>query len=169
MLRIGYGYDIHPLEVGRELILGGVRIPFQKGLLGHSDADVLVHAICDALLGAISLGDIGLHFPATSPEYKDISSLKLLERVISWVKERGFIVGNLDSTIVAQKPNINPYFEVMKQTLAPILDIALDQINIKAKSPEGLGPIGHEEGIAAYAVVMLIKDDKGRENASEDL
>ncbi|OGW14961.1 MAG: 2-C-methyl-D-erythritol 2,4-cyclodiphosphate synthase [Nitrospinae bacterium RIFCSPLOWO2_12_FULL_45_22] len=164
MFRIGYGYDIHPLEAGRKLILGGIEIPFQKGLAGHSDADVLVHAICDALLGAIGQGDIGLHFPPTSPEYKDISSLKLLEKVIRWVKEKGFVVGNLDSTIVAQKPQISPYFEAMKQTLAPIMELALDRANIKAKTPEGLGPIGHGEGIAAYAVVILM-----RKNASQSL
>ena len=164
MFRIGYGYDIHPLEAGRKLILGGIEIPFQKGLAGHSDADVLVHAICDALLGAIGQGDIGLHFPPTSPEYKDISSLKLLEKVIRWVKEKGFVVGNLDSTIVAQKPQISPYFEAMKQTLAPIMELALDRANIKAKTPEGLGPIGHGEGIAAYAVVILM-----RKNASQYL
>jgi 2-C-methyl-D-erythritol 2,4-cyclodiphosphate synthase len=164
LFRIGYGYDIHPLEAGRKLILGGVEIPFQKGLAGHSDADVLVHAICDALLGAIGQGDIGLHFPPTSPEYKDISSLKLLEKVIRWVKEKGFVVGNLDSTIVAQKPQISPYFEAMKQTLAPIMELALDRANIKAKTPEGLGPIGHGEGIAAYAVVILM-----RKNASQYL
>ena len=164
MFRIGYGYDIHPLEAGRKLILGGIEIPFQKGLAGHSDADVLVHAICDALLGAIGQGDIGLHFPPTSPEYKDISSLKLLEKVIRWVKEKGFVVGNLDSTIVAQKPQISPYFEAMKQTLAPIMELDLDRANIKAKTPEGLGPIGHGEGIAAYAVVILM-----RKNASQSL
>jgi len=164
LFRIGYGYDIHPLEAGRKLILGGIEIPFQKGLAGHSDADVLVHAICDALLGAIGQGDIGLHFPPTSPEYKDISSLKLLEKVIRWVKEKGFVVGNLDSTIVAQKPQISPYFEAMKQTLAPIMELALDRANIKAKTPEGLGPIGHGEGIAAYAVVILM-----RKNASQSL
>jgi len=164
LFRIGYGYDIHPLEAGRKLILGGIEIPFQKGLAGHSDADVLVHAICDALLGAIGQGDIGLHFPPTSPEYKDISSLKLLEKVIRWVKEKGFVVGNLDSTIVAQKPQISPYFEAMKQTLAPIMELALDRANIKAKTPEGLGPIGHGEGIAAYAVVILM-----RKNASQYL
>lgn len=164
MFRIGYGYDIHPLEAGRKLILGGIEIPFQKGLAGHSDADVLVHAICDALLGAIGQGDIGLQFPPTSPEYKDISSLKLLEKVIRWVKEKGFVVGNLDSTIVAQKPQISPYFEAMKQTLAPIMELALDRANIKAKTPEGLGPIGHGEGIAAYAVVILM-----RKNASQSL
>jgi len=164
LFRIGYGYDIHPLEAGRKLILGGIEIPFQKGLAGHSDADVLVHAICDALLGAIGQGDIGLHFPPTSPEYKDISSLKLLEKVIRWVKEKGFVVGNLDSTIVAQKPQISPYFEAMKQTLAPIMELDLDRANIKAKTPEGLGPIGHGEGIAAYAVVILM-----RKNASQSL
>lgn len=169
MIRVGYGYDIHPLGMKRKLILGGVKIPFQKGLIGHSDADVLVHAVCDALLGAIGQGDIGLHFPSTSPEYKDISSLKLLERVIRWVKEKGFLVGNLDSTIVAQKPLISPYFEAMKQMLAPILELSLDRINIKAKTTEGLGPIGQEEGIAAYAVVILIKEDKRRKNDPEYL
>jgi 2-C-methyl-D-erythritol 2,4-cyclodiphosphate synthase len=137
-----------------------VKIPFPKGLDGHSDADVLVHAVCDALLGALAQGDIGIHFPATSEEYKDISSLRLLTQVMKLVEERGFQVGNLDTTIIAQAPQLNPYFDLIKNTLAPIIGLEAGQINIKAKSPEGLGPIGCGEGIAAFAIALLFKKDE---------
>ncbi|MBW1972630.1 MAG: 2-C-methyl-D-erythritol 2,4-cyclodiphosphate synthase [Spirochaetes bacterium] len=158
-MKIGIGFDVHPFAKGKELILGGEKIPFPKGLSGHSDADVLVHAICDAILGAIGEGDIGVHFPDNDPRYKDISSLKLLKDVTEMMKKKGFIISNLDSIIVAQKPKFFPYFMKMKNNLSSILNINKDLINIKATTTEKLGFIGREEGIAAYCVVLLKKSE----------
>ncbi len=152
-MRVGIGYDVHRLVEGRRLILGGVEIPFEKGLLGHSDGDVLLHAICDALLGAAGKGDIGRHFPDTNPEYKDISSLVLLEKVKGLIKE--YRINNIDSIIVAQEPKLAPYLEKMKENIAGVLKIDKDKINIKATTTEKLGSIGRGEGIAAYAMVSL--------------
>ena len=152
-MRVGMGYDVHRLVEGRRLILGGVEIPFEKGLLGHSDGDVLLHAICDALLGAAGKGDIGQHFPDTNPEYKDISSLVLLEKVKGLIKE--YRINNIDSIIVAQEPKLAPYLEKMKENIAGVLKIDKDKINIKATTTEKLGSIGRGEGIAAYAMVSL--------------
>lgn len=154
-MRIGMGYDVHRLTEGRNLILGGVNIPCEKGLLGHSDADVLLHAIMDALLGAAALGDIGRHFPDTSPEYKGISSLKLLEQVGAMVEEKFYVIGNIDATIIAQKPKMAPYIGQMRKNVADALHIHTDQINIKATTEEGLGFTGCGEGISSQAVTLL--------------
>lgn len=157
MIRIGNGYDVHRLVENRSLIMGGVDIPYDKGLLGHSDADVLVHAIMDALLGACGERDIGKHFPDTDNSYKGISSLKLLERVKEVIKEKGYKIGNIDSIIVAQAPKMAPYIEQMRQNVANVLGLDMDSINIKATTTEGLGFAGKGEGIASYAVVCLYK------------
>lgn len=154
-MRIGFGYDVHPLVPNRPLILGGIRIPYLFGLQGHSDADVLLHAICDALLGAIGEGDIGRHFPDTDPQYRDIKSTLLLKRVMSKVKEKGFSLVNLDSLIVAQKPKLLDFIPKMVNEIAQVLEVAADRINIKATTTEGLGFAGRGEGIAAYAVVLV--------------
>lgn len=156
-MRIGHGYDVHPLVAGRDLILGGVKIPHTKGLQGHSDADVLIHAICDACLGATGLGDIGRHFPDTDPQFKNIDSRKLLLKVKEAIAERGWKIMNLDSTIVAQAPRIAPYFLQMIQNIAADLGIAPESVNIKATTTEKLGFAGREEGIAAHAVALLEK------------
>ena len=153
--RIGHGYDAHRMVDGRKLILGGVEIAFPKGLHGHSDADVLLHAVCDALLGSLSLGDIGVHFPDNDPQFKGISSLKLLERVGDMVKEKGFRVGNIDTTIVAQEPRLSGYIVQMRKNIAQTLGIDTEKINIKATTTEGLGFIGKGEGIAAHAVTVV--------------
>ena len=155
MIRIGHGYDVHPLVVGRDLILGGVKIPHSKGLHGHSDADVLIHAICDACLGAAGLGDIGRHFPDTDAQFKNIDSRKLLRKVKEAIAERGWKIANVDSTIVAQAPRIAPHLPQMIQNIAADLGIAPETVNIKATTTENLGFDGREEGIAAYAVVLL--------------
>ncbi len=155
MIRIGNGYDVHRLVKGRKLILGGVDIEHTLGLDGHSDADALLHAVCDALLGACGAGDLGHHFPDTSDEYKDISSLILLERVNGSLKERGYKLGNLDATIVAQQPKLAPHITQMRQNIASTLNASLNQVNVKATTTEKLGFAGREEGIAAYAVVLL--------------
>ena len=155
-MRIGQGYDVHALVQGRPLIIGGVEIPHHNGLHGHSDADVLVHAIMDALLGACALGDIGKHFPDSDANYKDISSLKLLGQVINLIKDQGYVIGNLDSIIIAQKPKFAPYIEKMRGNLAEVLDIGIDRISIKATTTEHLGFEGREEGISAQAVVCLL-------------
>ena len=157
MIRIGHGYDVHQLVAGRDLILGGVKIPHKKGLHGHSDADVLIHAICDACLGAAGLGDIGRHFPDTDAQYKNIDSRKLLRKVKETLAERGWEIANIDSTIVAQAPRIAPHLPHMIQNIAADLDIAAECVNIKATTTEKLGFAGREEGIAAHAVVMLEK------------
>ena len=153
-MRVGMGYDIHRLVSGRRLVIGGVEIPFDRGLLGHSDADVLTHALCDALLGAAGLGDIGLHFPDTDDAWTDIDSLELLQRVNEMIAPQWHIV-NIDATVVAQAPKIGPYREQMRANLAAVLEIAADRINIKATTTETLGAIGREEGIGAQCVVLL--------------
>ena len=155
MLRVGMGYDVHQLVEGRKLIMGGVEIPHYKGLLGHSDADVLIHAIMDALLGAAALGDIGRHFPDTDSRYKGISSMKLLEQVRDLLEENGYVVENIDATVIAQKPKLRPYIEQMEENIAETLGIAKDQINIKATTEEGLGFTGTQQGISAQAVCLL--------------
>lgn len=156
---IGNGYDVHKLVPNRDFILGGVKIPFEKGLLGHSDADVLLHAISDALLGAAAEGDIGTHFPDSSPEYKGISSSILLKRVGALLSKKGFKISNIDSIIVAQKPKLSSYIPAMKNNIAKALGIDNALINIKATTTEGLGFIGREEGISAYAVVTIYTSD----------
>jgi 2-C-methyl-D-erythritol 2,4-cyclodiphosphate synthase len=156
-MRIGIGYDIHQLKRGRRLVLGGVTIPFEKGLLGHSDADVLLHAVCDALLGAAGLGDIGLYFPDTDNEFKDMESIKLLGRTNKMVREKGFTIINIDSTIFAETPKLSPYREEMQKNIAQTLEIDPCRINIKATTTEGLGIIGKGEGIAAMCAVLLIE------------
>jgi 2-C-methyl-D-erythritol 2,4-cyclodiphosphate synthase len=154
-MRIGFGYDVHPLVEGRRLILGGVEIPFEKGLEGHSDADVLLHAVCDAILGALGEGDIGKHFPNTDPRFRGISSLRLLEAVASLLAEKFFGVENLDVSVVAEKPKIAPYIPRMGEQISRVLTVAPERINIKATTSEGLGFVGKGKGIAAYAVVLL--------------
>ena len=154
-MRIGMGYDVHKLVEDRKLILGGVEIPYEKGLLGHSDADVLVHAIMDALLGAAALGDIGKHFPDTDPEYKDISSILLLKHVKKLLEEHFYVIGNIDATVIAQKPKLAPYREEMVENIANALGISKNQISVKATTEEGLGFTGRGEGIAAQAIVLL--------------
>lgn len=156
-MRVGFGFDVHELVEDRRLIIGGVDIPHEKGLLGHSDADVLVHAIMDGILGALALGDIGKHFPDTDAEYKDISSLILLERVYTTMKNASFEIGNIDVTIAAQKPKLAPYIESIRKNVADILNTSYDNINIKATTTEKLGFVGREEGISAYSVCLLKK------------
>lgn len=157
MMRIGHGYDVHRLTQDRRLILGGVEIPFEKGLLGHSDADVLTHAVMDALLGAAGLGDIGTHFPDTDPAYKGADSLKLLEHVITLLKTRGWQVGNVDVTVIAQRPKLAAYIPRMRDNLALRLGIEADCVNIKATTEEKLGFTGSGDGMAAHAVCLLNK------------
>ncbi|PKN28239.1 MAG: 2-C-methyl-D-erythritol 2,4-cyclodiphosphate synthase [Deltaproteobacteria bacterium HGW-Deltaproteobacteria-21] len=163
MFRIGFGYDVHRLVEGRSLILGGLRIPHSMGLLGHSDADVLVHALMDALLGSLARGDIGQHFPDSDESYKDASSLVLLERVMDWVRDEGFAINNIDSTIVAEKPKLAAHIPAMRETLARVLKISEDRVSIKATTCERMGFCGREEGIAAYAVVILMAEKMGRQ------
>ncbi len=155
MIRIGTGYDVHRLAEGLPLWLGGVQVPHSHGLVGHSDADVLLHAICDALLGAAALGDIGKHFPDTDPKYKGISSLKLLAHVGNLLKERGYTVGNIDSTVAAQRPKLAPYIEQMRQNIADTLGIDVDRVSVKATTTEHLGFEGREEGISAQAAATI--------------
>jgi len=155
--RTGIGYDIHKLEEGRNLIIGGVKIPYEKGLLGHSDADVLIHAIIDAMLGASALPDIGTLFPDTDSKYKDANSVELLKKVYSLIKEKGYTINNLDSNIIAQAPKMMPYIPKMKEVLAPILELNLEDISIKAKTKENLDAVGEKKAIEAQAVVLLIK------------
>lgn len=154
-MRIGMGYDVHKLVESRDLILGGVKIPYEKGLLGHSDADVLLHAIMDALLGAAALGDIGKHFPDTDPQYKGISSIKLLEKVGTLLEEHCFFIENIDATIIAQQPKMRPYIDEMRANIARALGIETDQINVKATTEEGLGFTGSGLGISSQAICML--------------
>ncbi|MFM8297641.1 MAG: 2-C-methyl-D-erythritol 2,4-cyclodiphosphate synthase [Microcystis aeruginosa] len=156
-IRIGNGYDIHRLVTGRPLILGGVEIAHTVGLLGHSDADVLTHAIMDAMLGALSLGDIGHYFPPTDPQWQGANSLKLLEQVNQLIIDKGWQINNIDSVIVAEKPKMKPHLNAMRAKLAATLKINPDQVGIKATTNEQLGPVGREEGIAVYAVVLLVK------------
>jgi 2-C-methyl-D-erythritol 2,4-cyclodiphosphate synthase len=154
-MRVGFGYDVHPFVSGRPLILGGIRIPYLFGLKGHSDADVLLHAICDALLGAIAEGDIGRHFPDTDPQYRDIKSAILLKKALAKVKEKGFRPINIDATIVAQKPKLSDTIPRMVKEIADVLEIETERVNVKATTTEGLGFTGREEGIAAYAVALV--------------
>ena len=154
-MRIGFGYDVHPLVPGRSLTLGGVRIPYLFGLQGHSDADVLIHAICDALLGAIAEGDIGRHFPDTDSQYKDIKSTLLLKRVAAKVKEKGFRLQNVDATVVAERPKLSDFIPRMVKEIADTLETRTERVNVKATTTEGLGFTGRGEGISAYAVVLL--------------
>ncbi len=154
-MRIGQGYDVHKLVPDRKLVLGGVDIPFEKGLLGHSDADVLLHAVSDALLGAAALGDIGKHFPDSDPQYKDIDSRKLLRHVILLIKQQGFSVGNIDCTIIAQKPKLKDYIDKMRQNIANDCNVDISCVNVKATTEEGLGFTGDMSGISAHAVCLL--------------
>ena len=154
-MRIGHGYDVHKLVEGRDLILGGVKIPYEKGLLGHSDADVLLHAVSDSLLGAAALGDIGKHFPDTDPQYKGADSLELLRVVGEKVKEAGFIVGNIDVTMIAQRPKLAPHIPTMRANIARVLSVALSQVNVKATTEEHLGFTGDGSGMSCHAVCLL--------------
>ncbi len=154
-MRVGMGYDVHRLVEDRDLILGGVQIPHEKGLLGHSDADVLLHAIMDALLGAAAMGDIGKHFPDTDPDNKGISSMVLLERVHKLLSDKGFLVENIDATIIAQAPKMRPYIDTMRENIARVLEMDLDLVNVKATTEEGLGFTGSKEGISAQAICLL--------------
>jgi len=157
MIRVGQGFDVHQLTEGRDCIIGGVKIPFEKGLLGHSDADVLLHAISDAVLGALGLGDIGKHFPDTDSAFKDADSVKLLERVWSLAKERGYKLGNADATIIAQAPKMAPHIPAMTEVIARALEAGTAQVNVKATTSERLGFTGRGEGIAAQAIVCLVQ------------
>ena len=158
MSRVGTGYDVHRLTEGRKLILGGVEIPYEKGLLGHSDADVLLHAVMDALLGAAGMGDIGLHFPDSDPEYEGISSLRLLKKVGQMLSNRGYVINNIDATVIAQQPKLRPYISDMEKSVALVLGIPEDRVNIKATTEEGLGFTGAGQGIAAHAVALILAD-----------
>lgn len=159
-MRIGQGFDLHQLQAGRKLIIGGVHIPYEKGLLGHSDADVLLHAICDACLGAVALGDIGKHFPDTDEAYKDVDSKELVKHVWLMVKRAGYRLNNLDCTILAEKPKMAPYIDQMREMIASLIEAELSQVNVKATTGEKIGIIGREEGIAAQVIVSLRKVDK---------
>jgi len=154
-MRIGYGYDVHPLGAGRALILGGLEIPHSKGLLGHSDSDVLVHAVCDALLGAMGEGDLGRHFPSSDPKFKNVSSLQFLEDVAAKLKKKGYRIVNIDTVIVAQAPRLSPFLAAMQKRMAEVLRIDPDLINVKVKSGEGLDAVGREEGMTAHAVCLI--------------
>lgn len=156
-IRVGFGYDVHKLAENRELWLGGVRIDHSVGLLGHSDADVLLHAICDALLGAANLRDIGFHFPDTADEYENIDSKILLKKTLEVISEKGYRIGNIDATICAERPKINPHIPAMQQVISKILNIDIDDISIKATTSEKMGFVGREEGFAAYAVALIEK------------
>jgi len=162
-MRIGHGYDVHRLVEGRKLILGGVDIPYEKGLLGHSDADVLLHAISDAILGAIAEGDIGKHFPDTDPRYKGADSLKLLAHVMDLADSKGYRLGNLDATVVAQRPKLAPYIQRMRENIAAVLAAKPDRVNVKATTTEELGFAGRGEGIAAYAVVLMERKETNKQ------
>lgn len=156
-IRVGFGYDVHPLGEGRELWLGGIKLAFDKGCVGHSDADVLLHAICDALLGAANLRDIGFHFPNTNPKYKGADSKLLLAEVISLLEENGYAVGNVDATLSMEAPKINPHITAMQAVLAPILKVTANEVSIKATTNEKLGYVGRQEGVNAYAVALIYK------------
>jgi 2-C-methyl-D-erythritol 2,4-cyclodiphosphate synthase len=153
--RIGIGYDIHRLVEGRKLVLGGVEIPFEKGLLGHSDSDVLTHAICDALLGAAALGDIGTHFPDSDPRWAGASSLDFLARAVELIAGRGYRIANIDATVLAERPKLRPHVQAMRERLASVLRIDVDRVSVKAKTNEGLGSVGRGEAMAAQAVALL--------------
>lgn len=156
-IRVGFGYDVHRFQEGRELWLGGILIEHDKGLLGHSDADVLIHAICDALLGAANLRDIGFQFPDTSPAFKNIDSKILLERTIRLVKDKGYELGNVDATVCAEQPKLNPYIPQMQSCLARIMQVNIEDVSIKATTTEKLGFVGRQEGMSAYATVLINK------------
>lgn len=156
-IRIGFGYDVHPLGEGRELWLGGIKLEFEKGCVGHSDADVLLHAICDALLGAANLRDIGFHFPNTNPKYKGADSKLLLKEVIELLDKNGYAVGNVDATLSLEAPKINPHITKMQEVIAPIMNLTINDISIKATTNEGLGYVGKGEGVNAYAVALIYK------------
>lgn len=157
-IRTGFGYDVHAFAENRKLILGGVEIPFELGLLGHSDADVLLHAICDALLGALALGDIGQHFPDTDPDYKNIDSKFLLSKVNDLILEKGFRISNIDSTVVMERPKLKNYIHEIRKSISQILRINIDQVSVKATTSEKMGFVGTEQGVKAYATVLLIED-----------
>ncbi|HVG01493.1 MAG TPA: 2-C-methyl-D-erythritol 2,4-cyclodiphosphate synthase [Nitrospira sp.] len=157
-IRVGCGWDIHPLVAGRKLILGGLEIAHSKGLQGHSDSDALVHAICDALLGAMGEGDLGRHYPSSDMRFKNISSLKLLEDVLGKLRAKGYRLSNMDSTIIAQAPRLSPYLVTMQKTIADVLQVDPDSINVKVKSGEGLDAVGREEAVAAQAVCLIERD-----------
>ena len=154
-MRVGIGFDVHPLTAGRRLVLGGVDVPFEKGLAGHSDGDVLTHAVVDALLGAVALGDIGTHFPSSDPRYRDARSLLLLERVAGMLRDKGWRIENVDATIIAERPRLTPFVEAMRKGLGAALGLPGDRISVKAKTTDGLGYTGRGEGIAAYAVALV--------------
>lgn len=156
-IRVGFGYDVHPLGEGRELWLGGIKLEFDKGCVGHSDADVLLHAICDALLGAANLRDIGFHFPNTDPKYKGADSKLLLKEVVNLLNNNGYGIGNVDATLSLEAPKINPHISKMQTVLAPIMNITPNDISIKATTNEGLGYVGRSEGVNAYAVALIYK------------
>ena len=158
-IRVGFGYDMHRLQEGRELWIGGLKIEYSKGLYGHSDADVLIHAICDALLGAANLRDIGYNFPDTAEEYKNIDSKILLKRTVNLLQQKGYAIGNIDATICAEQPKLNPYIPQIQITLSNILNIDVDSVSVKATTSEKMGFVGREEGITAYAVVLIQKVD----------
>lgn len=158
-MRVGMGYDVHKLVENRKLILGGVEIQHEKGLLGHSDADVLLHAIMDSILGALALGDIGKHFPDTDEKYKGADSMKLLEFVYNLIKEKGYAIGNLDATIIAQAPKMAPHIQTMRANISKVLNTHIDNINVKATTEEGLGFTGNKEGISAQSICLLVKID----------
>ena len=155
--RIGFGYDVHPLVANRPLILGGVHIPYDKGCQGHSDADVLIHAICDALLGAAALGDIGLHFPNTDARFQNISSVFLLEAVVNMLSNAGYTIGNIDATLSLEAPKVNPHVAQMRKLLCPVLKISEDSLSVKATTNEAMGYVGRGEGVNAYAIAMIFK------------
>jgi len=156
-IKVGFGFDVHQLENGKDFWLGGIKLSHTKGAVGHSDADVLIHAICDALLGAANLRDIGFHFPNTSEKYKGIDSKKLLAEVVELISQKGFTIGNIDATVCLEKPKINPHVDEMKKTLADVMKISAEDISIKATTNEQLGYVGREEGVCAYAVVLINK------------
>ena len=156
-IKVGFGFDVHQLESGKDFWLGGIKLSHSKGAVGHSDADVLIHAICDALLGAANLRDIGFHFPNTSEKYKGIDSKKLLAEVIQLISQKGFTIGNIDATVCLEKPKINPHVDEMKKVLADVMKISVEDISIKATTNEQLGYVGREEGVCAYAVVLIEK------------
>ena len=157
--RTGIGFDVHAFAEGRNLIIGGVHIPYEKGLLGHSDADVLLHAICDALLGALALGDIGKHFPDTDPKYKNTDSIELLKNVFALIKSKNYIIGNVDAVVAMQKPKLSPYIEEMRKNISGALESSIEQISVKATTTEKLGYVGREEGVSSMATVMLVKNN----------
>lgn len=156
-IRVGFGFDVHPLGTGRELWLGGIKIEFDKGSVGHSDADVLLHAICDALLGAANLRDIGFHFPNTNPKYKGADSKLLLKEVVALLDKNGYAVGNIDATLSLEAPKINPHIKQMQETIAPIMNVTVNEVSIKATTNEKLGYVGRGEGVNAYAVALIYK------------